>query len=149
MKRTLSLVLIVLTLVVLVGCTVNTYMSYTYKVETGDNVKVKLTTNDGYTITPEVPFSVNHNGETIAQGTFILGEYCEKYRTAAETQEGAKMMEEGTIGKNQYFAWSFENKEWSYCIILPGGRTGVILSSNVSHAAAQEVFNRLKFTIEN
>ena len=150
MKRVLSLLLVALTLFALVGCSaVNTYMSWTYNVETGDNVKIKLTTNDGYTISSELPFSVSQNGAVISQGTFIKGEFCEQYRTAANTQEGAKMLEEGEIDGHKYFVWSFDNKEWNYCIELAGGKTGILLGNETSQASAQEVFNRLKITIEN
>ncbi len=150
MKRALSIVLVVLTLFALVGCSAaNTYMSWTYKVETGDNVKIKLNTTDGYKISAELPFSISKDGTVISQGTFIKGEYCEDYRQAAQTQEGSKMLEEGNIGDHKYFAWSFNDEEWNYCIELAGGKTGILIGNETSQASAQEVFNRLKITIEN
>lgn len=148
MKRIVSAMLVLLLLAAFCGCSnVKTSMSWTYKVETGDAVRVTLNTTDGYSISSNVPFTISHDGNDISHGTFIKGEACEQYRNAATTQEGAKWLEEGTIGVHKYFAWSFNDTEWNYCIELDGGKTGILLGNIVSQDSAKEVFSRLTIEI--
>lgn len=150
MKRIVSLLLAILMLSAMCGCADGKMtMSWTYKVETGENVNVKLLINDGYSISSEVPFSISQNGQALTHGTFIKGEFCEQYLEAAKTQEGATFLEEGTIGEHQYFAWSFNNSEWNYCIQLKGGNTGILLGNAISQDSAKEVFRRLEIAIES
>ena len=150
MKRIASIMLALLMLMAFAGCSnANTSMSWTYKVETGDNVTVSLNTTNGYTISAEVPFVIGHDGKELSHGTFIKGDFCEEYRNAATTQEGATFLEEGTIGEHTYFAWSFKDAEWNYCIELEGGKTGILLGNAVSYDSAKEVFSRLEIAIES
>ena len=56
--------------ILLTGCT--TSKSYTFKVETGDEIEVKLNTNDGYDITSDLPFSVLKDEETLVKVLLLL-----------------------------------------------------------------------------
>ena len=149
MKRITSLLLIAIMMCALYGCANGKMtMSWTYAVDTGEKVTVKVLINDGYSISSQVPFAISQNGQILTQGTFIKGEACEQYREAAKTQDGATFLEEGMIGNHQYFAWSFNDSEWNYCIQLKGGKTGILLGNNVSRDSAKEVFSRLEVAIE-
>lgn len=149
MKRMLSIVALLLILVTFAGCSdAHTYMSWTFDVETGDDVKIRLETTDGYTISSDVPFVIKHNDEELSHRTFIKGDFCEQYREAAKTQEGSKVLTEGEIDGHKYIFWSFNDEEWNYCIELEGGKTGILLGNAVSRETAEEVFSRLKITIE-
>ena len=58
MKKKLNIIfsLIVVVMLFVTGCgNSKTTVSYTYKVETGDNITISLTTNDGYDLTPFYP----------------------------------------------------------------------------------------------
>ncbi|MBQ8806646.1 MAG: hypothetical protein IJZ68_09410 [Bacteroidaceae bacterium] len=149
MKRVLTIIAALVLVVACVGCSAaHTYMSWTFKVETGDNVKVKLDTTDGYKITSDLPFIISKDGETLSQGTFIKGDFYEQYYEAAKTTDGAKLLEEGEVNGHKYFAWSVNDEEWDYAILLKGGKTGILIGNDVSQASAQEVFNRLTITVE-
>lgn len=60
MKKKLNIIfsLIVVVMLFVTGCgNSKTTVSYTYKVETGDNITISLTTNDGYELTSDIPLS--------------------------------------------------------------------------------------------
>lgn len=62
MKRTKALFALLMTVVCLAGCT--SYMSYTFKVSTGDEIKVKLDVSDGYELSQEDgQFYVEEDGD--------------------------------------------------------------------------------------
>ena len=69
-KVFMSLTIVGIMLLALTGCT--TTKSYTFKVETGDEIEVKLNTNDGYDITSDLPFSILNLLSQQTAGSFPL-----------------------------------------------------------------------------
>ena len=148
MKKRLVYVFAILSMMILfVGCgNAKTSKSYTFNVETGDSVKVKLDTSDKYNITSEVPFEISQDGDVKSQGTFIFGEAYEQYKDVVDTDENAELLDSGNKDGNEYVFWSYNDSEYNYAILIKGSSTGLILGNNVSEESAKECFNRL--TIE-
>lgn len=148
MKKRLVYVFAILSMMILfVGCgNAKTSKSYTFNVETGDSVKVKLDTSDKYNITSEVPFEISQDGDVKSQGTFIFGEAYEQYKDVVDTDENAELLDSGNKDGNEYVFWSYDDSEYNYAILIEGSSTGLILANDVSEESAKECFNRL--TIE-
>ena len=134
-------------MILFVGCgNAKTSKTYTFNVETGDSVKVKLDTSDKYNITSEVPFEISQDGDVKSQGTFIFGEAYEQYKDVVDTDENAELLDSGNKDGNEYVLWSYNDSEYNYAILVEGSSTGLILANDVSEESAKECFNRL--TIE-
>ncbi|MBO5479223.1 MAG: hypothetical protein J6A04_05990 [Clostridia bacterium] len=147
MKKTLSLlILLVVLLFLLAGCTSS--MSYTYKVTTGDTIKVKLNTSDGYSITSELPFKVIKDNTTLTQGTFITLEGYEQYITAVNKDSNSKIIDRGTKNGVDYIFYSYNNSEFNYIVKIVDSKTGILLGNSVSEQSAKECFERLTFSKE-
>lgn len=148
MKKRLVYVFAILSIMILfVGCgNAKTSKTYTFNVETGDSVKVKLDTSDKYNITSEVPFEISQDGDIKSQGTFIFGEAYDQYKDVVDTDENAELLDFGNKDGNEYVFWSYNDSEYNYAILIEGSSTGLILANDVSEESAKECFNRL--TIE-
>ncbi len=130
------------------ACTVNTSMSYTYNVETGDAITVKLNTADGYSITSDLPFTISKNGETVTQGYFITEETYQTYVSSLSGMEGAKVLGTGNRSDIEYISWCYNDTEYNYAVLVKGSKTGVVLGNNISQASAEECLGRLTFSKE-
>lgn len=148
MKKRLVYVFTILSIMILfVGCgNAKTSKTYTFNVETGDSVKVKLDTSDKYNITSEVPFEISQDGDVKSQGTFIFGEAYDQYKDVVDTDANAELLDSGNKDGNEYVFWSYNDSEYNYAILIEGSSTGLILANDVSEESAKECFNRL--TIE-
>ena len=151
MKKRLVYVFAILSMMILfVGCgNAKTSKSYTFNVETGDSVKVKLDTSDKYNITSEVPFEISQDGDVKSQGTFIFGEAYDQYKDVVDTDENAELLDSGNKDGNEYVFWSYNDSEYNYAILIEGSSTGLILGNNVSEESAKECFNRLTIEYED
>lgn len=151
MKKRLVYVFAILSMMILfVGCgNAKTSKSYTFNVETGDSVKVKLDTSDKYNITSEVPFEISQDGDVKSQGTFIFGEAYDQYKDVVDTDANAELLDSGNKDGNEYVFWSYNDSEYNYAILIEGSSTGLILGNNVSEESAKECFNRLTIEYED
>lgn len=70
LKKLSCMVLIVGVVIGCCACSTNSSKAYTFKVDTGDQVKVELNTADGYDITSDLPFVISKDNKTLSQGTF-------------------------------------------------------------------------------
>lgn len=143
------LVLAVCVLSVFAGCKISKSKSYTFDVETGDQVTLTLDTTDDYDITSKLPFSISHDQDVLMQGKFILGDGYEQYVEAVHTDEKAQLLDSGTKDGNDYIFWCYNNMEYNYVVYVNGSDTGVILSCPVSEDAAKACFERLTITLEH
>lgn len=128
-------------LFVLTGCT--TSKSYTFDVETGDKIEVKLNTTDGYDITSDLPFSIINDGKTLSQGTFITLDNYNQYISVVSSDSGAKIIDSATKNGLQYTFYSYNNSEWNYVIKVVGSNTGLLLGNPISEESARTCFDRL------
>lgn len=155
MKKALALVLSVALLAcMLVACgddtlDVNTYKSYTYTVENGDEIKIKLDTSDDYDISSDVPFVISCDGEELSQGTFIMAEYYEQFVHAVKADKKAEVLKTGTKRGNEYIFWCYDGTEYNFAILIKDSDTGIILGNLISEESAKECFNRMTITVED
>lgn len=142
MKKTLmTLAIIGIMLFTLTGC--STTKSYTFDVETGDKIEVKLNTNDGYDITSNLPFSISKDEETLSQGTFITIDGYNQYVSSVNNDSNAKIIESSTKDGLEYTFYSYNDSEWNYIIKITDSNTGLLIGNPISEASAKECFDRL------
>lgn len=150
MKRTFKVIatiaIIVLLMFILTGCT--TSMSYTFKVETGDTIKIKLDTTNGHSINSELPFKITKDGKTLSQGMFINMNGYDQYITGVNNSNSVKIIDKGTKNGVEYTFYSYNNTEYNYIIKISGSNTGVLLGNNQSQEIAEECFKLLTFSKE-
>lgn len=144
MKKIFLTMVIGIALITLTGCTSS--KSFTYKVETGDNVEVTLDTSDGYDLSSKLPFTISKDGKSLSQGTFIKGSYYKQYVSAAETQ--GQIIDRGSKDNIEYVFYSYDNSEFNYVINLKNSSTALLLGNNHSQEEAEKCFELLSFAIE-
>ena len=147
MKKILcSLVLVCALVLTLTGCT--TTKSYTFDVETGDSIKVKLNTSDGYDISSNLPFAISKDGEVLSQGTFITMAGYNQYIDTVKNDINSKVLDSGSKNGITYTFYSYNNSEYNYIIKVDSSNTGIILGNPNSQVEAETIFNLLRFSVE-
>lgn len=131
------------------GCKTNLNMAYTFNVETGDSIKVKLDIKDNYKLSSDVPFVISCEDETLSQGMFIYADAYEQYVEAAETDEKAEILDSGEKDGNEYVFWSYDDSEFNYAILIEDSDTAILLGNNVSEESAKECFERLTISVDD
>lgn len=145
MKRILISAFFLCAIVLMVtGC--STTKSYTFKVETGDKIEIKLNTNDNYDITSELPFAISKNDEVLSQGTFITIDSYNQYISAINKGNNTKIIESKTKNGLEYTFYSYNNSEYNYVIKIVGSNTGLLIGNPISEESAKECFDRLTIT---
>lgn len=151
MKKKFNIIfsLIVVVMLFFTGCgDSKTPVSYTYKVETGDNIKISLTTNDGYELTSDIPFVISKDKKELSQGTFISAEYYTAYVDSVKNDEKAEIIDEGTKSDCSYVMWNYNDSEFDYVVMINGTNTGILIANNVSEESAKECFDRLEIKVK-
>ena len=147
MKKILSsLVLVMAMVLTLTGCT--TSKSFTWDVNTGDKIKIKVDTSGGYDITSDLPFTISKDDETLSQGTFITIDGYNQYMNAVDNDSTANVIDSGTKNGITYTFYSVNNSEFNYLIKIDGSNTGILLGNPNSQSEAEEIFNRLTISKE-
>lgn len=146
---TLSIALLVVTALLLVGCT--TTKSTTYSVETGDSIKITLDTSDGYDIDTKNPFTISKDEETISSGTFITLDTYEQYLDAVAGDASATVIDENSKNGVDYLFYRYDgdNTEYNYIIKVHDSNTGLLLGNIISQESAEKCFGHLAFTNDN
>ena len=139
-----SLVIVIVLILCLTGC--STSKSYTFNVETGDSIKVKLNTSDGYDISSDLPFTISKNGKTLSQGTFITIDGYNQYVNVVNTDTNSKILDSGSKNGITYTFYSYNDSEFNYIIKIDGSKTGILLGNPNSQAEAKKCFELLTFS---
>lgn len=158
MKRVIALILtLALALAMFAGCSGSTHKSFTFNIDNGDKVKVKLETTGGeYDITiespyasAEVPFAIMVSDAVHTQGKFIHGEFYDQYVTAAQTDDKATVLDSATTKNgNEYVFWSYDGTEFNFVVKIANSNTALLLANMVSEESAKACFERLTITAE-
>ncbi len=155
MRKRISLLLATVACIgILVACSTSANKSYTYSVETGDNIKVEVDLKGGYDITKEIPCDITKDGERIFSCMFAYGEYYDVYRDGAEEAETATILDEGeTKDGNQYFFYRVSDEdgtEHDFIMKVKDSETVFILASlDIDEDVAVEAFNSITVTKED
>ncbi|KPI53231.1 hypothetical protein KW95_03435 [Clostridioides difficile] len=148
-KKIQLLFLMLLFTIMLTSCS-GSAMSYTFEVETGDKIKVKLDTSDGYSLTQkDGKFTVKKDDEEVLQGIFTTKEGYEKYQSI-KTAKGVKVLEDKEKDENKYFFYEFEGKagtENNFVLWVKDSNTGVVIGSLSGEEEAKSAFERLSVTL--
>lgn len=146
MKKFLRLSIFVLVMLfVVTGCT--TSKSYTFKVETGDEIKIELNTDDGYNISSELPIKISKDGKVLSQGAFIsLADYDSYMNTIKNGGGDIEVLESKTENGLEYTFYSYNGSEFNYVIKISESNTAFLLGNNISKDSAEECFDRLTIT---
>lgn len=143
-KKLMSVIFMGAMLFMITGCTIT--KSYTFKVETGDNIKIKLNTNDDYDISSDLPFVISKDGKTLSQGIFITIDVYNQYIASVTNDSNAKIIETKNKNGLDYTFYSYNNREFNYIIKIEDSNTGLLLGNPISEKSAKECFEKLTIT---
>jgi hypothetical protein len=146
-KKIVGLLLVVF---LMSGCSFNTTLSYTFNVETGDDIKVELITTDGYDMNKKTPIIFTKDDKEVARATFLFEEAYDQYYEAAQTDPNASMIEEDTKDDTEYFFYMYdegETAQYNYFIMINDTKTGVLITGK-DEDKVTECFENLTFTEE-
>ena len=138
LKKLSCMVLIVGVVIGCCACSTNSSKAYTFKVDTGDQVKVELNTADGYDITSDLPFVISKDNKTLSQGTFITADDYDSYVSVVNDTDTATVIDKGDNETYEYIMWNNNDEEYDYAIHLKDSKTGILIGNNVSEKSAKE-----------
>ena len=148
-KKIIMLLVLVLAIVlVLTGCEKKSNKSYTFNVETGDKIEIKMDTTGGYNLTSKLPIEFSKDDEVISQGTFGPEYTYDEYYKLVKDGSDATIIEEKSNDNIEYFFYEYDNSEYNYIIKIKNSKTCFILGNNKSKNSAQEIFERLEFEVK-
>ena len=133
--------------VLLTACQFTTSKSYTFDVDTGDQIEVSLDTTGGFDLSATVPFTISQNGNTLSQGTFIYGDVYDNYVEVVNNDVDAVLIDSGKKNGNEYIFWCYEDVEFNYAILVRGSDTGLVIGNLISEESAKECFERLTISV--
>ena len=149
-KFIVSLIMVFSFIFILTGCTKT--KSITYKVETGDNIKVSLKVNDGYdlkqAIDSNATFEITKAGDVLSQAIFTNHDYYNQYVNSVSSDDSAKIIEQQKKKNLEYIFYSYSHDsftEYNYIIKIVDTNTAILIGNIKSEDSAKEVFNRLSF----
>lgn len=138
-----------------VGCSssISSAKSYTFEVETGDNVKVTLdTSNKDDLKQKDGQFSIEKNKKVLSQGVFINKSTYEQYVSMLLSDSNLTVIDNGKTDDYSYFFYEYNGDagvEHDYVVWLKGSSTGILIGSLKSKKVAQNVFEKLTFEIDD
>lgn len=143
---------VVLCVCMLCGCSTYSNMSLTFKVGTGDNIKVTLDTSGGLRLSQtDGGYAVTEGGETVLQAFFVEQAVYRQYMDAAETQEGVVINRQGTENGITFISYSYDGAagmENNFIIWIDGTATGMVAASLADLETADRAFQSLSFSKE-
>lgn len=125
------------------ACNLNTWISYTFNVETGDSIKIKLDTSDGHSMNSSVPIEIKKDDKMLARGIFVTLDTYDAYMEVVENNSKNLVLDSGKENNVTYTLYCHDDKEYNYLIKIDGSETGFILSSQISQDVVEECFDRL------
>ena len=153
MKKTIStLIIISIMILTITGC--KTSKSYTFDVETNEQIKVKLDTTNGERLSQENGrFTIeNDEEEAISIGMFYLEEAFNELYDTVETLDGVEVIEIGEKEKLEFIFYKAKTEttiEYNYLVKLDNAKSGVVISNITSEEAARGVFELLTFELNS
>ena len=135
---------LVFMLLMLTGCTKT--ISYTFSVETGDNIQVSLETTEDYSLSQSNgQFSVNKDSSNILTGVFISEDNFYEYLEAVLSSDNVDVIKQ-TEDSVWYTYYDESHTENNFIQLIPNSSTGILVASLQERSEAEKVFNMLTFT---
>lgn len=144
MKKVFSLALALVVCILLTGC--ETFKTYTYTVENGDKVNIKIKTSGGYDLTTDVPFSIKKDDKTLSQGMFINLTGYETYMSKIKNDKKSKVIKSDSTDNIEYTFYSYNDEEWNYIIKVKDTETAILLGNPNSEKEAKECFEKIEIS---
>lgn len=148
MKKFICIIMVMCVIMTMSACSMNSSVSYTFGVNTGDSVKIELDTSDEYSLSSDVPFVISCDGKELSYGVFIVGDGYDKYLELIESDENAYVIDSGEKNGYAYTMWNYNDVEWNYAIHVSDATT-VILGNNTSEESAHACFDRMTVSVIN
>ena len=145
-KKITKLFLLLIITFFISGC--KSYRSFTYKVETGDRIRVELDTSNGYEIDGDLPFTIKKDGEKLCQGTFINLDDYDKYINTVNDKNINEIITSGNKNGMTYLFYNHNDEEWNYIIKINDSKTAVLIGNVISQKSAEQCFDKLSMNVE-
>lgn len=133
----------------LAACNVSTSLSLTFRVETGDQIKVEMDTTDGYSLgQDDGEILIKKDKELYMRGVFLTEEMYQSNFEIVSAGEGATFQKEDIRDNNHcvYFQYDADGETRNACLVMvTGSKTGIRVEGAVPQEEAWEVFDRLHF----
>lgn len=134
------------------GCTVSMTKAYTFKVETGDDIKVTLDMSDGLDLKQDDgEYTVTKDGKNVLNGVFVTPEMRSSYIDAVKAEPSAQIISD----TDECFSWKVDGasgKEYNRIVSINGADTYALIGSLINDQASEEnsdkAYNALKFEKE-
>lgn len=140
-KIILMMVGILSVLIITTGCEMK--KGYTFNVDTGDTIDIKINTKDNYSISSELPFKIIKEKQVLSQGMFITLDSYEQYLDIVKNDSRAKVIKQDIKDGLEYTFYSYNDTEYNYVIKVSSSKTGILLGNNISQSSAEDCFDRL------
>ena len=151
MKKTRILLLIIIafiTVMMLSGCEFTKSKSYTFDVETGDRITVKMDTSKKYDLTSDLPIEFSKDDEVLSYGSFAKEEAYDLYYNIVKSDSSCELIEEKSNKNGDYFFYKTDSGEYNYIIKIKDSNTCFILGNKESESSAKAVFKRLTLKVD-
>ena len=151
MKKTRILLLIIIafiTVIMLSGCEFTKSKSYTFDVETGDRITVKMDTSKKYDLTSDLPIEFSKDDEVLSYGSFAKEEAYDLYYNIVKSDSSCELIEEKSNKNGDYFFYKTDSGEYNYIIKIKDSNTCFILGNKESESSAKAVFKRLTLKVD-
>ena len=151
MKKTRILLLIIIafiTVMMLSGCEFTKSKSYTFDVETGDRITVKMDTSKKYDLTSDLPIEFSKDDEVLSYGSFAKEEAYDLYYNIVKSDSSCELIEEKSNKNGDYFFYKTGSGEYNYIIKIKDSNTCFILGNKESESSAKAVFKRLTLKVD-
>jgi len=146
-RKSALLVSLILVAVLLAACSKT--KSFTYSLDTGSSVTVKLDTTDGLDLKDEdgVFSVVDESGEAIIQGTFRTEDAFEEMRSLVEGSSDCNILEkeEDSI---TYVVNGEAGLETNRVVKLTDAGVAVVMGSLSDSSVAADAYKKLTFTVK-
>ncbi len=134
------------------ACSTHSSKSYTFKVETGDKIKIEMDTSGDYSFAQgRRALPCRKKGEDeILQGMFMTKEGYDQYQTLKDSKE-VKILADGEKDGNTYFFYEYEGEagtETNFVLWIKDSSTGMLIGSLAGEKEAKAAFERLTITLE-
>lgn len=124
------------------GCNVSMSKSYTFHVETGDDVEVSLAMSDGLDLKQEDgEYTVTKDGKNVLSGVFITPEMRSSYIDAVKAEPTAQIISD----TDDCFSWKVDGqsgKEYNRIVLIKGSGTYALIGSLINDEGAEEISDK-------
>lgn len=140
-----ALAILLIALVLIVPS--NSSVTHNYTTSDGETITIVTDTSGGYTVMPELPFTVLKNGESQVRGDMISSDYYYDIVDAIVIGGGFIVLDNGTNkdGNEYYFAKSGD--QYIYALAIKDSKSGVVMNSYLSEKEVRECIGRISIKV--